>query len=66
MINIKRVARSVALCGKFRRVPPLAALAAATGVAGCVAYPYQRGPGYHETYYHTQPYYAAQPPYASH
>jgi hypothetical protein len=66
MTNIKYIVRFVAPRGNFRRVLPLVAFAAATGLVGCVAYPYQGGQGYNESYYHAQPYYAAQPAYAGH
>ncbi len=74
MTNIKRAWSPVGPRGNIRRALPLAAVVAATMLAGCVAYPYQGGYGYNQSYYQPHPvyhpayhpYYAAQPDNAGH
>jgi hypothetical protein len=66
MTKINRARRPVGLRGNVRRVLPLAAVVAATMLAGCVAYPYSGGQGYYQAHPDYHPYYAAQPANAGH
>ncbi len=61
MTKINRARGPVGPRGNVRRVLPLAAIVAATMLAGCVAYPYQGGYGYNQPHPDYHPYYAAQP-----